>query len=200
VKPAPFVYHRPATLAEALDLIAGTPEARVLAGGQSLVPMMNFRVVTPAHLVDLNRVEGLAYIRDEGGAIAFGAMTRQRALEFSPLVAERLPLLAEAVRQVGHRQTRNRGTLGGSLCHLDPSAELPAVAMALDAELVLRTSGSERRMGMAEFATGALETALAPGELLCEMRVRPWPAGHGTLSSSSPAARAISRSPPRPCW
>ncbi len=179
VKPPPFDYHRPASLAEALGLLAQHDDARVLAGGQSLMPMLNFRVVAPAHLIDLNRVAELAFIRESGDDIAFGAMTRQRSIEFSPLIAQRLPLLAEAILQVGHRQTRNRGTIGGSLCHLDPSAELPTVAMAMDAQLVVRSVRGERMVAMAEFPAGYMTSCLEPGEVLCEIRMRPWPAGHG---------------------
>ena len=179
MKPPPFDYHRPADLEEALGLLARHDDARVLAGGQSLMPMLNFRVVAPGHLVDLNRIAELAFIRESGDAIAFGAMTRQRSIEFSPIVARRLPLLAEAILQVGHRQTRNRGTIGGSLCHLDPSAELPTVAMAMDAQLVVRSTRGERLVAMADFPDGYMTSCLAPDEALCEIRMRPWPAGHG---------------------
>lgn len=179
MKPAPFIYHRPSSLDEALSLLAAHGNARPLAGGQSLMPMMNFRLLAPDHLIDLNRIPQLATIRAQDNAIAFGAMVRQRDVEFSALVAERIPLLAEAVREVGHRQTRNRGTFGGSLCHLDPSAELPTVAMAMDAELVVRSVRGERIVPMAQFAAGYLTTSLAPDELLCEIRFAPWPAGHG---------------------
>ena len=135
MKPPRFEYHAPAALSEALELVARLPNARVLAGGQSLMPMLNFRVAQPDHLVDLNEVRELAHIREEGGAIVIGGMTRQREIEFSPIVAARLPLLAEAIRAVGHRQTRNRGTIGGSVCHMDPSAELVAVTALLDGTL-----------------------------------------------------------------
>src|SRR5207244_6748146 len=118
-------------------------------------------------------------IKDTQGVIAIGAMTRQRDIETSELVARRLPLLAEAIKQVGHRQTRNRGTIGGSLAHLDPAAELPAVATAYEAELHVQSSRGERRLKMPEFAKGALSTALEPGELITEVRFRPWPQGHG---------------------
>jgi carbon-monoxide dehydrogenase medium subunit len=179
LKSAPFVYHAPATLGEALGLLASQPNARPLAGGQSLMPMLNFRLAAPDHLVDLNRVAGLSYIREHEGQIVIGAMTRQRDIETSDLVARRLPLLAEAIRLVGHRQTRNRGTLGGSLAHLDPAAELPTVAMAFDAEIEVRSQTRNKTLRMAEFAKGMLATALAADELITEVRFRPWPEGHG---------------------
>jgi carbon-monoxide dehydrogenase medium subunit len=180
VKPAPFHYHRPTTLADALALLAAHPNARVLAGGQSLMPMLNLRLATPDHLIDLNRVPELDFVRDEGDAIAFGAMTRQRTIEFSPLVARRLPLLAEAIRWVGHRQTRNRGTIGGSVCHLDPSAELPTIAMALDASLEIRSARGTRTIAMADFPAGYMTPALEPDEVLASLRFPVWPGRCGT--------------------
>jgi len=179
MKAAPFRYHAPRTLDEALGLLADSPNARVLAGGQSLMPMLNMRVVSPDDLIDINGVEGLAYIREEGVEIAIGAMTRQRDLEFSPLIAARLPLMAEAIRYVGHRQTRNRGTIGGSLCQLDPSAELPAVAQAFDAVVVARSRRGERRIPIAEFPAGYMTPALEADEVLVELRFTPWTAPHG---------------------
>ena len=178
MKPAPFTYHAPASLAEALRLLGSLENARALAGGQSLMPMLNFRVAAPDHLVDLNRISELAFIKETDGVIAIGAMTRQRDIEKSELVARQLPLLAEAMPQVGHRQTRNRGTIGGSLAHFDPAAELPAVATAYDAELLVQSSEGTRRLRMSEFGKGALTTALEPGELITEVRLRPWPQGH----------------------
>jgi carbon-monoxide dehydrogenase medium subunit len=184
MKAAPFRYHAPRTLAEALALLAGSPNARVLAGGQSLMPMLNMRVVSPDDLIDINGIEGLAYIREESGEegdeIAIGAMTRQRDLEFSPLVAARLPLMAEAIRYVGHRQTRNRGTIGGSLCQLDPSAELPTVAQAHDAVIVARSGRGERRIPFAEFPAGYMTPSLEADEVLVELRFTPWRGAHGT--------------------
>ena len=179
MKPPPFVYHAPATLTEALGLLASLPEARPLAGGQSLMPMLNYRLLAPQHIVDLNRVDGLSFIREENASLVIGAMTRQRDIEKSAVIARRLPVLAEAIGLVGHRQTRNRGTLGGSLAHLDPSAELPTVAMAMDAELTLQSRDGSRRLKMAEFATGMLSTALSSGELLTEVRFQLWQEGHG---------------------
>lgn len=184
MKAAPFRYHAPHSIEEALALLAGSPNARVLAGGQSLMPMLNMRVVAPDDLIDINEIEGLTYIREESGEegdqIAIGAMTRQRELEFSPLIAARLPLMAEAIRYVGHRQTRNRGTIGGSLCQLDPSAELPTVAQAYDAVIVARSARSERRIAMADFPAGYMTPSLRADEVLVEIRFTPWRAAHGT--------------------
>jgi CO/xanthine dehydrogenase FAD-binding subunit len=172
VKPAPFDYHEPKTLSEALDLLVQFGEAaKPLAGGQSLVPMMNFRLARPAHLVDLNGLGELNYVKVEQGALCIGAMTRQRALEQSPLVAEGWPLLREATRHIGHVQIRNRGTVGGSLAHAYPFAELPAVMVALDASFVLRRGREERIVPAKEFFVDVMTTVLQPGELLVEIRV-----------------------------
>src|SRR5262249_20526640 len=122
MKPPPFRYHDPRTVSETVGLLRSLENAKLLAGGQSLMPMLNFRFVQPDHIIDLNRVEGLSYIRATGGMLEIGAMTRQRDLEFSDMVRARWPIMHEALLQVGHRQTRNRGTIGGSLCHLDPAA------------------------------------------------------------------------------
>ena len=133
MKPPRFEYHAPTTIDEAVALLARYGgEAKVLAGGQSLVPLLNFRLSRPAALIDVNRIAPLAYVREDNGTVALGAMTRQRTIEFSPVVARRLPLLTEATRWVGHLPIRSRGTIGGSLAHADPSAEYPAVLTALD--------------------------------------------------------------------
>jgi aerobic carbon-monoxide dehydrogenase medium subunit len=183
LKPPRFDYHAPATLAEALELLASLPNARALAGGQSLMPMLNFRLAAPEHLVDLNGIEELAFIREESGeetgAVVIGAMTRQRDIEKSELVARRLPIVAQAMRLVGHPATRNRGTLGGSLAHLDAAAELPALAMTLDAEIRIASASGTRTLPMSKFATGLLSTALAPGELVTAVRFPLWREGHG---------------------
>ena len=172
MKPPPFRYHTPRSLPEALDLLRESQgEARVLAGGQSLVPLLNLRLAYPEVLVDLNRVEGLSYIRDEGSRLCIGAMTRQREAEFSSLLAERCPLVVEALAQVGHPAIRNRGTVGGSLAHADPVAELPCVMTALDAELIATGPEGERVIAAGDFFLGAYETALSPGEILVEVRV-----------------------------
>ncbi len=180
MKPASFEYHGPATLAEATSLLAGLgEEARVLAGGQSLVPLMNFRLARPAHLVDLNRVAELDFCAIDRGTLRIGAMTRQRALERSPEVAAGWPLLREAAGYIGHVQIRNRGTVGGSLAHAFPSAELPVAMVTLDADLVVRSEGGERTVSAEEFFLGAMTTVLEPGELLAEARVGAVAAGSG---------------------
>lgn len=155
-------------------------EAKVLAGGQSLVPLLNFRLVRPGYLVDLNEIRELAYIRSDNGRVAIGALTRQRALEISSMVRERVPLLADAMPQIGHVQIRNRGTIGGSLAHADPAAELPAVVAALDGELVVRRAGSERVLRPEEFFVAYLTTVLDPTELLVEVRLPVVPPRTGT--------------------
>jgi CO/xanthine dehydrogenase FAD-binding subunit len=171
VKPAPFQYAAPETVEESLALLrAFGEEGKVLAGGQSLVPLLNMRLARPSVLIDLNRVRELSYIRDEGMTVAIGAMTRQRAVELSGLVRERLPLLAEAVRYIGHPQIRNRGTIGGSLAHADPAAELPVVALVLGAQLVIRGPKRTRSLRPEEFFVSYLRTALEPEELLVEVR------------------------------
>src|SRR5262249_40742818 len=160
--PAPFTYHDPRTVAEACDLLATHENARLLAGGQSLMPMMNFRYVMPDHLIDLNKVGELAYIRIENGTLRIGAMTRQRALEVSIQIGECCPILHAALAHVGHRQTRNRGTLGGSLCHLDPSAELVNVTALLDGTVHAVSSRGTRDLAFSDFAAGYMTTNLAP--------------------------------------
>jgi CO/xanthine dehydrogenase FAD-binding subunit len=171
MKPAPFAYAAPGSLAEALTL-AGEhgAEGKVLAGGQSLVPLLAMRLARPAVLIDLNRVRQLDYIRD-GGEIHIGAMTRQRTAELSRVIQRRLPLLAEALGYVGHPQIRNRGTIGGTLAHADPSAELPAVLSVLDGRVVLRSRRGTRTLGPGEFFLSYLTTALEPDELLVEVRL-----------------------------
>ncbi|MGE4241254.1 FAD binding domain-containing protein [Ramlibacter sp.] len=179
MKPAAFRYHAPRTLDQALALLAEHENAKVLAGGQSLMPMLNFRVVQPDHLVDINRVEGLAGVRGDGGAIRIGAMTRQCDLATTPLLRERAPLFGEALAHVGHPQTRNRGTIGGSLCHLDPAAELFTVAAALDARMEIVGPEGSRSVPVADWSLGYLTPALRDGELLAAIAFDPWPAGHG---------------------
>ncbi len=154
MKPPPFSYHDPKTVSEVVGLLSTLENAKLLAGGQSLMPMLNFRFVQPDHIIDLNRVEGLAYIRDTADGMEVGAMTRQRDLEFSDLVARKFPLMHEAIQNIGHRQTRNRGTIGGSLCHLDPSAELVSCAMTLDATVVIAGPKGQREIKFAEFPGG----------------------------------------------
>jgi CO/xanthine dehydrogenase FAD-binding subunit len=172
LKPAAFEYLSPTRLTDALDLLAAHREnAKVLAGGQSLVPTLNFRLGRYDLLVDINRIEELAYIRFEGEVLRIGAMTRQRTIEISPLVRRHAPLLAEATRFVAHLPIRTRGTIGGSLSHADPAAEYPAVLLALDGELTLRSREGLRRVPAADFFVGPLETVLRPDELLVEIAI-----------------------------
>src|ERR1051325_4304889 len=166
MKPAAFVFHRASSLDEALSLLAQHPEAKALAGGQSLIPAMNFRLAQPAALVDLNRISELSGITAHAGGLRIGAMTRHVTVERSDLVRQLAPLLAETMPHVAHPQIRSRGTLGGSLAHADPSAELPAAMVALDATFILRSPARERRIKAAEFFTGLFATALSPGELM----------------------------------
>ena len=181
MKPAPFSYYAPTTVDEALAHLATHGyEASALAGGQSFVPAMNFRLAQPSVLVDLNRIPDLAYIRpgDDGGLL-IGAMTRQRAVERSPLVAERAPLLHETMPHIAHPPIRNRGTVGGSLAHADPAAELPAVMLALDARFRLRSTKGERWVSVRDFYVGMFMTAKEPEELLVEIALPPMPLGSG---------------------
>ena len=180
MKPPLFELHAPDSLDAALALLNSLPNARAIAGGQSLMPMLNMRLVMPDHVIDLNGIASLQGIRERDGAISIGAMTRQRDLEFSTLLKQRVPLAIEAILLVGHRQTRNRGTIGGSLCHLDPSAELPTICMALDATLIASGhDGLQRTIPMHEFATDLMTVSLEPDELLTEIHIDPWPRGHG---------------------
>ncbi len=179
MKPPPFSYHDPRSTADVIGLLTSVDNAKLLAGGQSLMPMLNMRYVLPDHVIDLNGVDGLSFIRDVGGAIEIGAMTRQREIEYSDLVRRVCPLMHEAIMQVGHRQTRNRGTLGGSLCHLDPAAELVAVAAALDATVAVTGKNGARRVAFADFPVAYMTPAIEPDELLTGVTFPAWPAGHG---------------------
>ncbi len=180
MKPARFDYHAPASVDEAIALLARYGgEAKLLAGGQSLVPLLNFRLSRPAALVDLNRAAGLAYIHEAAGHVRIGAMTRQRAIEFSPVVRRRLPLLAEATTLVGHLPIRSRGTIGGSLAHADPSAEYPTALTALGGQVVVRGPRGERTLAAGELFQGYLTTTLAADEMLVEVRLPAMPDGAG---------------------
>ena len=172
MKPPEFEYAQPGSLDDAVALLAGSAgEGKVLAGGQSLVPLMNFRLAAPALLIDLNRVAGLARLEPEGGRLRIGAMTRTRTLELDPLVRQTIPLLAAAASWIGHVQIRNRGTVGGSVAHADPAAELPALCLLLDAELIAVSSRGERSIPASEFFVGFLTTTLAEDEILTEVRL-----------------------------
>ncbi len=179
MKPPAFSYHDPRSLADIVGLLTSLDNAKLLAGGQSLMPMLNMRYVLPDHVIDLNRVDGLSYIRENNGALEIGAMTRQRDIEFSDLVRRRCPLMHEAIVQVGHRQTRNRGTLGGSLCHLDPAAELVAVAAALDAKVTVTGKNGARSIDFAAFPVAYMTPALEPDELLTGASFPCWTKRHG---------------------
>jgi carbon-monoxide dehydrogenase medium subunit len=179
MKPAPFSYHRPESVADAVAMLARLEDAKVLAGGQSLMAMMNFRYLAPDHIVDINRIPELSEIRESGDNIRFGAMVRQRDAADSPVVRARCPLLIEALNLVGHIQTRNRGTIGGSLSHLDPSAEMPAVFSALDAVLHVTSARGDRDVPIAEWSLGYMMPNLEPDELLVGVTAPCWPVGHG---------------------
>lgn len=180
MKPVPFEYVAPTTTKEAVEVLAeyGT-EAKVIAGGQSLVPLLNMRLARPAFLVDINRIDELSYIRASDGGIAMGALARQRRLEEDPLVAKRVPLLRAVAKWIGHPQIRNRGTVVGSIAHADPSAELPAAALLLDAEMTAVGPNGVRTLSPDELYLGYLATSLEPEELLTEVRFPSLPAGAG---------------------
>src|SRR5262245_4286459 len=172
MKPPRFDYLVPTSIDEACAILARHgDQAKLLAGGQSLVPLLNFRLARPAHLVDLNEIPGLDGIRVDDGRLVIGTMTRQRAAETSALVRAHCPLLAEALPLVAHVQIRNRGTVGGSLAHADPAAELPAVLAALDGEVVLRSSSGDRVLKAEQFFVSYFTSAAAPGEMLVEVRL-----------------------------
>jgi aerobic carbon-monoxide dehydrogenase medium subunit len=179
MKPPPFRYHDPKTVADAVALLDSLENAKLLAGGQSLMPMLNFRFVQPDHIIDLNRIEGLSYIREAGGMLEIGAMTRQRDLEFSDLIRERWPIMHEALQQIGHRQTRNRGTIGGSLCHLDPAAELVSLATGHDAAVTIAGPKGQRELPFAEFPVAYMTPAIEANEMLVGVRFPQWAPKHG---------------------
>lgn len=180
MKPAPFTYAAPATVEEALALLAEYGEAaKLLAGGQSLMPLMNLRLARPQYVIDLNRITGLDYIREADGALTVGAMTRQRSLERTALVQQHYPLLHEAVRHIGHVAIRNRGTVGGSIAHADPAAELPAVLLAYGGGVQVQGPRGTRQIAADELFLTYLTTALEPEEILTEVRFPGWPDGTG---------------------
>ena len=180
MKPPPFAYECPSDVAEAVELLAlHGGDARPLAGGQSLVPLLNFRLARPSVLVDLNRIEALARITVEDGALRLGAMARQASVETDARVARGWPLLTESIGHIAHPQIRNRGTVGGSLAHNDPAAELPAVMLALDAEMSAQGPQGQRTIAARDFFAGTMETALGADELLTEIAVPALPEGTG---------------------
>jgi aerobic carbon-monoxide dehydrogenase medium subunit len=180
MKPAVFDYHRPSSLEAAVTMLAELgDEAKVLAGGQSLVPVMAMRLGRPEHIVDINRVAELEGATRPDGTLRVGALTRHRALERDKVIGDAAPLLARAAPFIGHFQIRNRGTLGGSLAHADPAAELPAVALALDAEMEVRSVRGSRRIAAADFFLSAFTTAIEPDELVTAVHLPAWGPGSG---------------------
>ncbi len=181
MKPPPFKYLAPRTLDEAMEYLAEySLEAKALAGGQSLIPTMNFRMAQPEVLIDLNKIPDLAYIRPlPEGRVSVGTMTRQRQVERDPIIGERAPLVSETLPYIAHPQIRNRGTFGGSLAHADPSSELPAVAVALDARFRVQSKSGERWIPAGDFFVDLFTTAIEPEELLVEIVLPPLPARTG---------------------
>ena len=179
MKPAPFRYHAAQSLDEAADMLATLENPRLLAGGQSLMPMMNMRYVLPDHVIDLNPVGGLASISVEGDEIHIGAMTRQCDMLQSDVLANIAPIIREALGFVGHIQTRNRGTLGGSLAHMDPAAELVGIAALMDARIGLTGRSGSRITAVEDFPKGYMSPDIAPDEILTHLALTPWPDGHG---------------------
>jgi carbon-monoxide dehydrogenase medium subunit len=182
MKPPSFDYAAPGSVPEALQLLSEDPDGTsVLAGGQSLIPVLNMRMAQPQLLVDLNRVRELHAIEDTPkGRLRFGSMVRQRRLETEPIVQERVPLMAAAARHIAHLAIRSRGTVGGSLAHADPAAELPATVSALDGQLLVRSAEGDRSVAAADFFLAPLTTAIEPGELLVGVEVEPPPPGSGS--------------------
>ncbi|MFQ5795081.1 MAG: FAD binding domain-containing protein [Candidatus Bipolaricaulia bacterium] len=181
MKPAPFAYFDPRSVEEALDLLNQYgDDAKLLAGGQSLGPLLNMRMATPGVIIDLNRIEALDYQREQNGWLVLGALTRQSTLEDDPTLQERQPLVVETIPLIGHRAIRNRGTVGGSLVHADPAAEWPALVAAVEAELVVqRAREGLRVLSPEDFFLTYLTTSLEPDELLVEVRLPPWPERSG---------------------
>ena len=171
MKPARFRYLRAASVSDALQALAENPDAQILAGGQSLIAMMNLRLVKPACLIDINRISNISHIDEDGDGVAIGALARHNDVKHSPLVQERCPLLTEAYESIAHHTVRNRGTLGGNLCHADPSSETPAVMVATGATLMLQSLRGRREVGAEDFFLGTYETARRQDEMLTEIRL-----------------------------
>ncbi|MEM1075033.1 MAG: xanthine dehydrogenase family protein subunit M [Pseudomonadota bacterium] len=171
MKPAPFDYHRPEDLQGALSLLSTHDGASIIAGGQSLVPMMNYRLAQPDHLIDINRLSELDYIREEGDCIVIGALARHHKIQSSPLVSRHIPLVTYAYEWIAHRAVRNRGTLCGNLCHADPASEMPAIVQILEATMVLAREGSTREVAATDFFVGTYETLRQEDEMLVEVRI-----------------------------
>lgn len=170
--PAPFEYYSPKTLEEALRLVERHgDEAKVLAGGHSLLPLMKLRLAAPRYIIDIGRLRAMRYIREEGGQVALGALTSHAEIETSALLRQKCPLLPETAAEIGDIQVRNRGTLGGSLAHADPAADYPAAILALDAEIVVASTAGTRTIAAREFFVDMLTTQLRPGEILSQVRI-----------------------------
>ena len=179
MKPPPFSYHDPRSVSEVINLLETLENPKLLAGGQSLMPMLNMRYVMPDHVIDLNKVEGLSYIEDNNGNLSIGGMTLQRDLEYSELIKAKCPLMYDALQQIGHRQTRNRGTIGGSLSHLDPAAELPSVCAAHDAVRIVQGPGGKREIPFSDFPVAYMTPATGMDEVLTGVEIPTWSEGHG---------------------
>ena len=189
--PAAFEYHAPTSVQDALGLLGKLPEAKILAGGHSLVPMMKLRLAQPKHLIDLRKVPGLSGIKEDGGVLAIGAMTTHWEVESSPVLKAKSPVIAETAAVIGDPQVRNKGTIGGSLAHADPAADMPATVMALGAEFVCQGAKGKRTVKVDDWFEGLMTTALGEDELLVEIRVPVWPAGSGAayMKFPHPASR-----------
>ena len=186
MKPAPFEYHSPASVAEAVSLLGSLEDAKVLAGGQSLIPLLNFRLARPAHLVDINRLDELNRVYERDGGVAIGATVRQADAEAHPLLASRCPLLPLALKLVAHPVIRNRGTVCGSLAHADPASELCATLLALDGRVIARSARGQREIRAEDFFRGPMDSTLEPDELLSEA----WfPAAPGPFAIAEEARR-----------
>ena len=179
MKSCNFKYHDPNSVFDVVSLLNSCENAKLLAGGQSLVPMLNFRVLSPDHIIDLNQVEKLFGIDQSESQLIIGSMTRQRTLLNSPVVQEHTPLISKALNFIGHDQTRNRGTIGGSLCHLDPAAELSVVASAYEAQLSVTGQDGDRIIPMSDWAVDFLTPAISDNEILTNIQIKPWPEPHG---------------------
>ncbi len=177
--PRPFELHTPRTLSEAISLLGSEPDSKVLAGGQSLVPLMKLRLVGPANLVDLGKIPGLSYIREENDRLLIGSMAVHHDVAASPLVNARCKTLSEAASRIGDQQVRNRGTIGGAICHADPAADIPAAAVALDAEFKAAGPSGQRVIKAKDFFQDVFTTALRASEILTEVRIPPLPPRSG---------------------
>jgi carbon-monoxide dehydrogenase medium subunit len=179
MKPSPFKYHSPTSVAEAIQLLGELDNPKLLAGGQSLIPMMNFRFMMPTHVIDLNQIQALSGIELRGETLYIGAMTRQHDIHTSSLIKIAAPIIAEAYDMVSHRQIRNRGTLGGSLCHLDPSSEQPCFISVLDGSIDVVGPNGPRSIKMGEWTSMYMTPAMSEQEVMIGVHFSPWPRGHG---------------------